>query len=474
MKNTIYAYGGTLFLGALLPLAFAPFNLYLLSIVIPSLLLAFLQTPSPRVAFFRGWCFGFGVFLVGASWVFVSIHRYGHSNIVLALLLTLLFTAFLGLYYALQCYVLCKLFKKPSWQKNVLGFPIIWLIFEILRCKVLTGFPWLLLGYSQTNAPFAAFAPIIGVYGVSLLLVFMSSLLFMAWRGRWCVTLIIFIVIFSLAGYLKDKSWTTTVKKPLTVSLIQGNIPQELKWQQSALNGILKTYVDLSKQHFNSRLIVWPEGAIPLPTPYSQPFIDPMAALAKQHQSTILSGVLTQSATNGRYYNSVLAFGMDKGRYDKRHLVPFGEYVPLQSLLRGLINFFNLPMSDLNSGQAGQPLIKVGDDQLAPFICYEIAYPSLIPANMAKADAIVYISDDSWFGDSIASAQQTQFAQMRALETGRYVIAATNNGITAIINDKGHLIKQLPRFNRAVLNGQVPARQGFTPYLHMVKWLAIG
>lgn len=468
-----------LFAGALLPLAFAPFGFYPLAVISPALLLITWLNCNAKQAFWRGFAFGFGFFAVGVSWVFVSIHQFGQSNITVALLLTVLMVIIMGLFPAATGYVLNKYWRHNSPAKLLLAFPACWVIFEWLRgswAYFLKGFPWLLVGFSQTNSPLRGLAPIIGVYGLSFLCVFTAGVLVLGglrWRQQrhiHSLSYIISIIIVWVAVYpLHDMQWTKQQGKAVSVSLIQGNIPQSIKWSPKALRKTLETYQDLTDQHWNSQLIIWPEGAIAAPTAYMQNYLFALSDEARKHHVTLITGIPAEANEPGRYYNAMLALGDGSGIYYKRHLVPFGEYVPLEHMLRGIFKVFDLPMSSLIPGPKEQPNLFSNDQQLqiAPFICYEIAYPDIVLDDLPAANLLVTISDDAWFGDSLAPAQHLQIAQMRSLQTGRYQLAVTNDGITAIINPQGYVVKKIVQFKQAVLTGEVFAMVGSTPWVRI-------
>ncbi len=463
----------SLIAGALLPLAFAPCNFYILAFICPLLWLIALSDGSIKRSIWRGWLFGFGLFGVGVSWIYISIHTYGNTSILIAGILTLLFAAGLALIFALQAFCFTYFFAKKHWLSLTIGFASCWTLGEVLRSWILTGFPWLLLGNSQLSTGLRGYAPIISVYGVSFIVACISGLFLNAWqtRKRFIYSSISILLLFMLGAFLTQIQWTKPIHAPINVSLIQGNIPQSVKWNPQNLSISLNRYRQLAEQHFKSRLIVFPEGAIPDTLSNQLPFISKLSKLAKIHHSAIISGIFLNDSRAQKTFNGVITLGNNaSGVYLKQHLVPFGEYVPWQHLLRGLIGFFNLPMSNLSPGPKHQPLIQVGQTQIASFLCYEIAYLNLVLATLPHAEMLMTLSDDSWFGDSWAAAQQLQISQIRSLETGREQIVVGNSGFTAIINKQGKIIKQAPRDKVFVLSGKVQPMQGFTPLIYF-GWL---
>lgn len=485
--NKIYKSLIALFAGGLLPLAFAPFGYSPIAILCCALLLTLWLNDSVRDALRHGFIFGLGFFSVGISWVYISIHEFGNTIAPIALFITALFVAILACFPAMQGYVLARFFPRDTPTKLFFAFPASWVLIEWVRNWIFTGFPWLLLGASQTNSPLRSFAPIVGEPGLSFLVALTGALL---------VTLIInlpiakkfgieknhmplinkkifylstigILLIWGSTFLLKSIHWTKPASKPIQVSLIQGNIPQQLKWNPQYLETTLKSYYELTQQHWDSRIIIWPEAAIPLLQKDAQGFLNGLSKKAKAHKTTLITGIPIQE--NSRYYNGLLALGVDQGKYYKRHLVPFGEYLPWWTQwLKGIIGFLAIPMSDFSAGPVQQPMLHVAGIDIAAFICYEITYSDLVLKGLPQAQLLLTISNDAWFGDSLASAQHLQIGQLRALETGRYLIFTANDGITAIVNPEGHIQQQISRFQIDVLTGTVEAMNGITP------WMVIG
>jgi len=445
--------------------------------------------------------FGFGF-----SWIYVSIHDYGAASIPLAGLMTGLFTLFMGCFLALMCYTLVKLFPKNNFQRSVLAFPVIWVLFEILRGWALTGLPWLYIGYSQLNTHLSALAPIGGIWLVSWATVLSASIIYNIFNYALeqkknpllrNTLIVIPCLLWGSAAYLNThKIWTYTKGEPVLVSLLQGNIPQVLRWEPRTLLNIIQKYKELTLIDLQSTpkpsLIVWPESAVPIPLPESQPFINQMDTLLKQQNVSLITGIPVQAPTTNSiaYYNALISIGAGSGVYFKQHLIPFGEYVPFEKWLRGLISFFDLPMSSfISPPDTAHGLLTAGTLRIAPAICYEIAYPNLVrdslflsthPVDKTNnshtsditniADVILTVSNDTWFGNSIGPNQHLEIAQFRALETGRYVLRATNTGLTAIINPQGKIQSIAPQFKDAILKDSISAMQGYTPWVRYGLW----
>jgi apolipoprotein N-acyltransferase len=468
----IKSWGGdvlALTVGLLGPLAFSPCDLYLLAIITPALLFVTCRKLSVRRAFWRGWLFGLGWFGAGVSWVYIAIHDFGYTSAPLALSLTTLFVAFLSLFPALLSSLVTLWFPQENKCKYLLAWPAAWVVIEWCRGWFLTGFPWLNLGYSQIESPLHGLAPILGVYGVSLAAVFSAGLVLVAWYWPGRVRLVTFsglAVLWGSAFLLSYIPWTTPLGKPLQASLIQGNIPQAIKWQPERVKSTLEQYWQLTAKHWDSDLIVWPEGA--LTVFYHQVannYLTLLAAKAKAHKTELLIGLPVFHQETGKYYNSMLSLGSQQAFYYKRHLVPFGEYVPFDEYLRGLIHFFDLPMSSFSAGPKEQPLLQVAGYPVATSICYEDAFGEEIIVALPEARLLVNITNNAWYGDSLAPHQHLQISRMRALETGRDLMRATTNGISAIIDAKGALQATTPQFKTATLTGNVQPRGGATPYV---------
>ncbi len=456
--------------GSLLPFAFAPFQQWWLALLCPILLLISWQNASAKQAAWRGWLFGLGMFGIGTSWIFISIHTFGETSIWLAGFITALFVMTLALFPSLQGYLL-KRYYLP--QQLIWTFPGSWIILEWLRSHLFTGFPWLLLGYSLVNSPLHGYAPLFGDLGLSLVALISSVLLYqLLWqRQPWRLRTIWLLSIWLLAIAANHITWGK-MAQPLSVALVQGNIPQQLKWSDAEVAPTLERYATLSRPYWGSDLIIWPETAIPIMPDEASDFLAALDQVGKQHHSTIVTGI--PLSNNQHFYNGLLMLGQHQGVYYKQHLVPFGEYIPLQDWLGDLLQFLDIPQSDFSAGSAQQPKLMLGQWQVAAYICYEIAYAELLKQELPSANLIITISNDAWFGRSFAAAQHLQIAQMRALENARYLLFVTNTGVTAIIKPDGQIQAQLPEFTTAVLTGTIQAMTGSTPLQWWQdKWLII-
>lgn len=465
--------------GALLVFTFAPFNWPVITFPVLAALLFFWHNASRKQAFALGFYFGLGFFGSTVSWVYISLHNFGQAPFWLAILLTILFIAYLALFPAFCGYLLARFFTKNILSKYLLAFPGLWVLTEWLRGWFLTGFPWVFIGYSQTQGFLKSFAPMVGVYGISWLIACLSGLLaaifLMKKSWRSCFFMIVILMgIIGTSYFLSRVQWTQPISSPIPIALLQGNISQTVKWQAEQIPKTLAIYQNLINEAKTSQLIVLPEAALPLTQIQATHYLENLAKQARLQPRSLIIGIPV--VENQSFYNGALALGETTAVYHKRHLVPFGEYMPLRFLLNWLNHYILIPMADFSVGAKKQPPFYVLNHvELAIYICYEIAYPELVRSDFPAAQAILVLSDDSWFGNSFASAQHLQIAQMRALETGRYAMVSTNDGLTAIIDPQGKITAIAPPKIRMVLSGEIRAMSGTTPWIawgiHGVLWL---
>jgi len=483
-------------LGAASVLGFAPFELLPLPILALALLFRLWQRAAvPRHAAWLGFCYGLGFFLAGVSWVYVSLHDVGGMAAPLALVATGLLCAYLALFPALAGYLFrrlqigggsaeCRPASADFW-KNALLFAGLWTLTEWLRGWAFTGFPWLALGYSQTpSSPLAGYAPVLGAQGIGFLVALMAALLGLDWRRRagWFVI----VVLLGTGQLLRGMAWTQPVGAPFSVSLLQGNIPQSLKWVPERLPLSINTYVDLAERH-PAALTILPETALPL-------FFDEVprdVRRALTRHSEALIGIAIRDRSGG-YVNGAVLLGNAAPApaaataadavppaptlqsYAKRHLVPFGEYVP-----PGFGWFFDLvriPMTDFSAGPRQQSTLQPAERpeaKIAPTICFEDLFGTELIDALPQATLLVNLSNTAWFGDSLAQPQHLQIARLRALETGRMMLRATNTGITAAIAPDGRVLGALPAFAAGALVVEAQAFAGLTPYVRWGDGLAL-
>lgn len=459
--------------GAIFPLGLAPFNLWPAVIVSMAILFQSLRQPSIKQAFVNATTYGFGLFLTGASWLYVSIHEYGFIAAPLAVIATTLFCLFLAAIFAVP-FMLAAFLPSTS-ISLILGLPAIWVISEWVRSWVFTGFPWLYAGYSHTETWLNGWAPIGGVLSLSFFSALTAMLFLWFVQGigqrRSTLSLSVILMVLTISGYLLQQvTWTKDIGEPLTVALIQPNIAQNEKWSVEKRRAILTQLAAQTEAYWGHDMIIWPEAAVPS-IPKSIPvFMQNLERKANDSGSTLLTGIITQDSEQGRFYNSVLAVGGQSGQYHKTRLVPFGEYVPLESLLRGLIQFFDLPMSSLSVGPSNQLPLTVQKQLIATAICYEVVYPDLVARNSREASLIITVSNDTWFGESLGPLQHMQMVQMRALENAKPIIRGTNNGISGLVDQRGNIYGRMDQNSIDELSGVVQPRAGQTPFSITGSW----
>lgn len=454
----------------MLAFAFAPFDLWPCTLLASGGLYLAWSAGTPRTLAWRGYLFGFAKYGVGVSWIYVSIHDHGHANVALSAFLVVVFAGGMALFPMLMGYLYGRWVRADA-GFDVVSFAALWTLFDWVLTWLLTGFPWLFPGYAQIHTWLAAYAPVGGVLLVGFVVVLsgasLARLLETSARSWWPAGL--GLALWLTGWVLGWVAWVVPAERaPVEVALVQGNVPQETKWLPESVGPILRTYERLTEPHWGRELIVWPEAAITLWHHQAGPFLARLSARARATGTTLVTGIPGWQRVPGErqayFQNMAIALGMGEGDYVKRRLVPFGEYVPLEFVIRGWIEFFDLPMSHSRPGPMEQPLLKAGDLRLATAICYEIVYPDLVREQAVDADLLLTISNDTWFGDSIGPYQHMQMAQMRALENGRYLVRATNNGVTAIVDHLGNIRGQLPRFERDVLSGEALVMEGRTPF----------
>lgn len=452
--------------GALVPLSFAPYNLLIFSFLGVTLFAwLVLQPQSAKKVFATALFFGFGLFAVGVSWVYVSIHVYGEAPAVLAVLMTFVFVLFLAFLFAIPWLLWKFVPTKPIAQ--VLCFAALWLLVEWIRGWIFTGFPWLYIGQAHLISPLSGWLPIIGSLGTGFLHAALCAILVLAIKDRCKSKSIIVIGVAGLAllalSPLQSRINWTTALEPVEVTLIQPNIPLQDKWNAELREVNLQILVDLSENAWNSDILIWPEAALPLATLGNNDLLIQLSDYLGP-DSSLITGRLVYDSINRRFHNNVIGLGDASGEYSKRRLVPFGEYVPLEDQLRGLIEFFDLPMSVITSGDPDQDHLSAGDLRVAIALCYEIAYGNQVARDSRDANLLVTVSNDTWFGDSIGPHQHFQLAQIRARETGKPVLRGTNNGITGTIDSRGRITATSEQFIATALTSQVTPTTGMTPF----------
>jgi apolipoprotein N-acyltransferase len=466
--------------GAALAGAFAPLNLWPLALLCPALLMWLWQERSPREAARLGFCFSFATFAAGTYWLYISIHGFGNAPIWVAFGLMLGLVSIMGLYHAGLGYAVARWLPRQGAARYLLGLPAAWLLVEWWRGWFLSGFSWLSLGYSQSDTWLAGLAPLVGVYGISAALLLGAGALTALVCGGPRVrvpALVALLAPWLLGAALYRHSWTQAAGAPVSVALVQGAIPQDEKWLDSNHDYTLALYKRLTESVIGkAALIVWPESATADVANEEVPYINGLYGEARARGSALVMGVLrADQGPDGRtrYYNSVLALGDSVSWYDKHHLVPFAEFFPVPQFVRAWLRLMSLPYSDFTHGAARQPPLPVAHLQLGTTVCYEDAYGSSMLSVLPRADVLVNVTNDAWFGHSSARHQHFQIARLRALEAGRYMIRAANDGITGVIGPHGEVIDRAAEFVPLTLVEKVVPYAGLTPYARVGNWLIV-
>lgn len=465
-------------LGAFGVLGFAPFYFYPASILSLIGVIYFIAlSDSAKSAAMAGFAYGLGLFGVGIYWIYISLHTYGGMPSVMAAFSTFVLASFLALFPGIVGLLSKKMCKQQP-ALLIIAIPVFWALADWVRSWIFTGFPWLTMGYSQVpTSPLAGYIPVIGVYGVTLLTVLIASIIGYllanqqnrkVWQGK----AIGAVLLLTLTGYLlKQIEWTTPTDKPVSVSLLQGNIEQNLKWAPEIAEHTMQQYLGMV-ENSDAKLIVLPETALPvLASNIPEDLKTRLLAHAHRNQGDILVGVVERE--NGEYFNSVLSYGSaGTYTYRKSHLVPFGEFIPLKVAFGWIYrDWLNMPLSDLSRGDRYQQPMPVAGEKVAVNICYEDVFGEEIIRQLPAATLLVNVSNDAWYGESYAADQHLQFSQARALETGRMMLRATNTGATAIIDQKGYLSAHAPHFVQTSLDGYTQGYTGTTPYVYWGNWL---
>lgn len=474
--------------GGVLPLAFAPVGFWPLSIISPAVLLLLLPGLTLRGALALGWAFGLGQFGVGISWLYESFTLFGGTVAPLAGLITVLFVAVISVYPALTIF-LVRLSSGASAKllpRHLLAFAGSWIVLEWLRGWVFSGFPWLDLGIAQTASPLRGFLPLVGEYGVGMIVLILAGLLALsvehlidrsARRVKRLSALLLALIlslVLSLVGghFLAGVAWTHPDAKPLSVGLAQANVPQMQKFDPAFLAKTLQTYMTLTEQMGDVDVVIWPETAIPDVLDDLDWFKARLEARAAERHQDFLVGAFTQDAS-GHYFNSIVGIPDSVGQHRKVHLVPFGEYMPLRPIITLFAGLIDIPMSDLTPGAVDQALPVVDGVKVGASICYEADFARDIRHSLPAAGFLVNVSNDSWFGNSLAPHQNLQMAQVRALEFGRPMIRATNTGISAFIDARGQVTQRLGVNEQGILVADVAPYGGNTPFYWLQSWPVI-
>ena len=454
--------------GILFTLAFAPFDYAYLSLVALIILFASWQNITPGRAILRGYLFGLGSFGLGVSWVYISIHDFGGADSLSSGLLTGLFVGFLALFPALAGYLSVKILPVNRGLISMMIMPVVWLLIEYLRGYwVLNGFPWLQIAYSQLETPLAGYIPVAGVYGTGFLVALTASVIvfILQTKKHWLSLTTTLAVIWVTGSVLQTIKWTDAKGSPIRVSLIQGNITQDQKWLPENRLNTLQYYKTMTEAHWDSAVIVWPETSIPAYlSEVNEWFLLPLSNAAQEHNTDLIVSLPAHGNTEDEKYNTVMTLGKETGLYRKKHLLPFGEYLPWQPVSGFILNSLGVKLGNFKPGGIDQPLLKAGGYPFITSICYEDAFGSEGIRDLPDAAYLVNVTNDGWFGDSLEPHQHLQIARMRAMETGRFLLRSTNTGVTAVVSPDGKIISQAPLFKATVLTETITPMGGMTPY----------
>ena len=471
--------------GACTVFAFAPFDVAGVALATTMLLMwQWLRAPAPRDAAAIGFAFGAGVFGAGASWLYIAIQQFGGMPPWLAFVAIAVLVAYLALWPAAAGWIAARFAGPGSGARLVIAAGA-FTATEWIRSYLFTGFPWLALGYSAVpDGVFAGYAPVGGVYLITFVIVSAAALLAYAIealprnaRGV-AVLCTAGVATFAVTGIALSRiAWTEPSGAPLAASLVQGNVLQEIKFDPEFRATTFDRYLRLVEQT-RGRLVVLPESAFPM---FSDEVPDTvllsLIRIASARNGDVLLGLFTalppvQGGDEPRYYNTVVALGdSDLQFYRKNHLVPFGETIPLKPLIGWFVrSVLNIPLADQARGGAMQAALNVAGQRVAVNICYEDAFGNELIHGARQAGILVNVTNDAWYGRSIAALQHNQISATRALELGRPMLRATNTGITSSIGHDGRELARLPWFTTGVLEVTVTGRTGETPYLRTGDW----
>ena len=461
-------------------LAFAPLSWWPVGVIAPAALFALIRGLPPRRAAWAGAAFGVGLFAVGTYWLYTCLHTFGLVPVWLTVLLQTALVAIMAAYTAALCFVANRFWLKPGMTRDWLVLPALWVVLEWLRGWLLSGFPWLSLGYAFIDSPLAGMAPVLGVYGVTWAAVLAAvGLVGLGWPrtpaahrttaarpgAARAAALAAIAGVFVVSGLAGSRPWTRPSGAGISIAAVQGAVSQERKWQIDNRDATLARYAKLTDQSWDARLIVWPESALPVLANNIPDYLQSLRAAARAHDADLAIGLVNFEPATGRYFNGLLVMNeVGEGWYYKRHLVPFGEYFPVPGFVRSWMRLMSLPYDDISAGSEHQPVLRAAGQSLGLTICYEDAFGSSQLGILRDATLLINVTNNAWYGNSTAPHQHLQIARMRALEAGRFLIRAANDGITAVIGPRGELLARLPQFQEAVLRAEVQPMTGLTPY----------
>ena len=446
---------------------FEPFGLVIAPLFCLAYLFYFALNHSPKKTAIFYYLFGFFCFSIGLYWLYISIHIVSGAPLWLAILLIGVLSGVMALFYCLVGFIISyayQLFKSKYLVLTLLA-PAIWTLSELLRGYAFTGFPWLTIGYSQSSTLLSAWAPIGGVYLVSFIVSLIAGYcLLISSKIRPLLSLFSVLIIIGSSFFIRPIEWTERVDKEFSVALVQGAVVQEKKWLTAEFTRTLTLYRNSLLNLENTNLVIWPEVAIPAYAENVKGYLDELEGILKQQNIDLLMLGINTKGKNGEVFNSVITLGGDNREYHKRHLVPFGEYFPVPKFIREWLQKMKLPHRDISIGPEVQEMLKLDQYFIATSICYEDIFGDELLDYQPLANVLVNVTNNAWFGESIASSQHFQMSRMRAIETGRYLLRSTNTGITAIVMPDGNIQEELEPYNFSILKGNFYPMKDETPY----------
>jgi apolipoprotein N-acyltransferase len=472
-KQVLARLTGAFAAGASFNLGFAPYGWWPIALIAPAALIALIRGLPPRRAGWTGTAFGVGLFAFGTYWLYTCLHVFGLVPVWLTFVLQTVLVAAMSMYIAALCYIANRFWLKPGAVRDWLVLPALWVLLEWLRGWLLSGFPWLSTGYAMIDSPLAGWAPLFGVYAVTwaaattsvaINVVFMPAVSF----PRRCVGVAAAATLFLAPALLARHEWTHAAGPPIAVAAVQGAVPQDQKWQAKNRELTMQRYLRLTAAAWGARLVIWPEAALPVLAPEIQDYLQDLKEQGRAHDADFAIGLVNYLPETKQYFNGILVLGASgDGWYYKRHLVPFGEYFPVPAFVRSWLRLMSLPYSDFTAGSSHQPVLSAAGQKLGLTICYEDAFGSQQLKILRQATLLINVTNNGWYGDSTAPHQHLQISRMRALEAGRFLVRAANDGITAAIDPRGKIVARLPQFQEGVLRAEARAMTGLTPYTRL-------
>ena len=445
--------------------AFAPFRWWWLFLPALGLLFLLWEKAGRNRSFRLGFCFGLGQFGAGVSWVYVSIQSFGGMPPVLAGVCVLGLVCILALFPAVSGWLQAWFGGVGTVIRLGLIIPISWIALEWFRGWVFSGMPWLSVGYAFLDTPLAGLAPVGGVYLVGLTALATVGAALGVMRMRKPAALLVALFPFGgwVGGWVLDgHEWSASQGERFSVAVVQNNVPLLEKWEEGNRDVIIGEYLARSVEHRDKDLVVWPEGAVP---DYLENLAPEFWAALSAHPADFAFGTLHQPPPGQDYYNTLVSVSDGIRLYNKQHLVPFGEFFPMQNLLHPILRHLTIPMADFSPWRSPQEPLPMAGHLAAASICYEDAFPHEWRAQVPDAGFLLNVSEDMWFGDTLAPHQRLQMARFRAREAERPMVRASNNGLSSLINWRGRVTEVAPQFEKAVVTGFVQPRTGTTPFI---------